>query len=192
MEPTSPGGAVVVGVDGSACAREALTWAAVLAARAGMALTVVRAWSIPTAPRPDCWEPGYVPPVTEYERAVRQAVADDLAAAGVPPGVRVECRAVHRAPVDALVAAADGADLLVVGARGRGGAAGRLVGSVSSSVLRAAPCPVTVVRSGTAHRPEGASRAPAETPHAETPHADEPSTGRRHPWLHHVPGRRRS
>lgn len=156
MEPT-PGaerdGGVVVGVDGSACARAALAWAGILAARAGLRLTVVRAWSIPTAPRPDCWEPGYVPPVGEYERAVREAVAADVAAAGLPEGVAVDCRAEHCAPVDALVAASSGADLLVVGARGRGGAHGRLLGSVSSSVLRAAHCPVTVVRSGTAPRP---------------------------------------
>ena len=153
MDPTPHRGAVVVGVDGSACAREALTWAALMAARAGMPLTVVRAWSIPTAPRPDCWEPGYVPPLAEYERAVCRAIDDDLAAAGVPPGVRVECRAEHRAPVDALLAAADGADLLVVGARGRGPSVGRSLGSVSSSLLKAARCPVTVVRSGTAPRP---------------------------------------
>ncbi|SFO71864.1 Nucleotide-binding universal stress protein, UspA family [Geodermatophilus dictyosporus] len=154
MGPTSSGGAVVVGVDGSACARGALTWAALMAGRAGMPLTVVRAWSIPTAPRPDCWEPGYVPPLAEYGRAVEQAIADDLAGAGVPPGVRVDCRAEHRAPVEALLAAAEGADLLVVGARGRGRAVGRLLGSVSSSLLKAAPCPVTVVRSGTAPQPE--------------------------------------
>jgi nucleotide-binding universal stress UspA family protein len=164
VEPT-PGaerdGGVVVGVDGSACARAALAWAGVLAARAGLRLTVVRAWSIPTAPRPDCWEPGYVPPVGEYERAVREAVADDVAAAGLPEGVAVDCRADHCAPVDALVAASSGADLLVVGARGRGGAHGRLLGSVGSSVLRAAHCPVTVVRSGTALRPGWAERVRA-------------------------------
>ncbi|WP_448639146.1 universal stress protein [Geodermatophilus sp. URMC 63] len=168
MEPT-PGaqrdGGVVVGVDGSACARAALAWAGVLAGRAGLPLTVVRAWSIPTAPRPDCWEPGYVPPVGEYERAVREALAEDVAAAGLPEGLAeglaVDCRAEHRAPVDALVAASSGADLLVVGARGRGSAHGRPLGSVASAVLRVAHCPVTVVRSGAAPRPGRQGRVPS-------------------------------
>ncbi|MGY1714882.1 universal stress protein [Geodermatophilus sp. SYSU D01106] len=151
---TTPGldAGIVVGVDGSACARTALAWAGALAARAGLPLLVVRAWSLTTAPRPATWECGYVPPVADYEAAVRQALADDVAAAGVPAGVPVECRAVHRAPVDALLDAAEGAALLVVGARGRGAARGRLPGSVATSVLRAASCPVTVVRpQGTTH-----------------------------------------
>jgi nucleotide-binding universal stress UspA family protein len=144
------GGGIVVGVDGSACARTALSWAGRLAGRTGLPLLVVRAWSLTTAPRPDCWEPAYVPPLAEYEAAVRQALDDDVAAAGLPADVAVTCSAVHRAPVDALVAAASGAELLVVGSRGRGGARGRLLGSVATSVLRAVDCPVTVVRpSGT-------------------------------------------
>ena len=54
---------------------------------------------------------------------------------------------VHAAPVRALIDAAQGADVLVVGARGRGGFAGLLLGSVSDQVTHHAPCPVTVVRS---------------------------------------------
>ncbi len=151
---------VVVGVDGSACAREALAWAGRLAARAGLPLTVVRAWSVPTAPRPASWEPGYVPPMSDYELAVEQAVADDVAAVRLPDGLPVTCRAVHRAPEEALVAASSGAELLVVGVRGWGGALGRL-GSLAQAVLREAPCPVTVVRSGTTPRIADAGTPPA-------------------------------
>ncbi|WP_369254787.1 universal stress protein [Geodermatophilus amargosae] len=154
MEAVPGGGGIVVGVDGSACARTALAWAGRLAGRAGMPLRAVRAWSLTTAPRPASWEPAYVPPLAEYEAAVRQAIDDEVAAAGLPADVPVTCSAVHRAPVDALLAAAEGADLLVVGVRGRGGARGRLLGSVAASVLRAADCPVTVVRpSGTTPGP---------------------------------------
>ncbi len=142
---------IVVGVDGSACSLEALSWAGRLAARAGLPLTVVRAWSIPTAPRPATWEPGYVPPIGDYEQAVEQALADGVAAAGLPGDLAVTCRAVHRAPAEAVVAASAGAEMLVVGVRGYGGAIGRL-GSLAQAVLREATCPVTVVRSGTTAR----------------------------------------
>ena len=43
-----------------------------------------------------------------------------------------------------LVAAADGAAALVVGARGLGGFTGLIVGSVSQQVLRHAHCPVLI------------------------------------------------
>lgn len=149
METTGAahGSGIVVGLDGSACSREALAWAGGLAARAGLPLTAVRAWSISTAPRPSTWEPGYVPPVTDYERAVEEALAADVAAAGLPAHLEVGCRAVHRAPAEALVEASRDAVALVVGVRGHGGALGRL-GSLAQAVLREAACPVTVVRSG--------------------------------------------
>ena len=140
-------GGVVVGHDGSAHAQDALVWAATLAERASWPLHVVRAWRIATAPQPATWEPGFVPPITDYEQAVQADLESDVAAVlGAERAATAQCHVVHAAPVRALIEAAQGADLLVVGARGRGGFAGLLLGSVSDQVTRHAPCPVTVVR----------------------------------------------
>ncbi|MGY1721005.1 MULTISPECIES: universal stress protein [unclassified Blastococcus] len=141
-------GGVVVGHDGSKCAQEALRWAGRLAHRADVDLHVVRAWSMTTAPRPATWEPGYVPPLPDWEQAVHDELTAHVAAAGLDPAVRVTGHVVHRAPVPGLLAAAEGAALLVVGARGRGGFSGLLLGSVSDQLVHHAACPVTVVRTG--------------------------------------------
>lgn len=145
-------GGVVVGHDGSKCAQEALRWAARLARRADVDLHVVRAWSMTTAPQPSSWEPGYVPPLTDWEQAVLDELEAHVAAAGLDPATRVTRHVVHRAPVPAMLAAAEGASLLVVGARGRGGFAGLLLGSVSDQLVHHAACPVTVVRTGAGGR----------------------------------------
>jgi nucleotide-binding universal stress UspA family protein len=50
-------------------------------------------------------------------------------------------------PAQALIDAANGADLLVVGSRGHGTFAEALLGSVSQHCVHHAPCPVLIVRS---------------------------------------------
>jgi nucleotide-binding universal stress UspA family protein len=57
----------------------------------------------------------------------------------------VVTRTVRGYAADALIASAEGADLLVVGARGRGGLPGLLLGSASLTCAQRAPCPVAVV-----------------------------------------------
>ncbi|MBM7804369.1 nucleotide-binding universal stress UspA family protein [Geodermatophilus bullaregiensis] len=143
-------GGVLVGHDGSACAQEALQWAADLARRAGYPLHVLRAWKMTTAPRPSTWEPGYVPPLEDFETAVREQLEAHVASAGLDPSLSVTCHVTHGSPARGLIGSAARADLLVVGARGRGGFAGLVLGSVSDQCVRHAPCPVVVVRSGTA------------------------------------------
>jgi nucleotide-binding universal stress UspA family protein len=141
-------GGVLVGHDGSTCAQEALVWAARLAGRAELELHVVRTWGLTTAPRPSAWEAGFVPPLTDYEQAVRDQLNDHVAGAALDPSVRVHTHVLHRPPVKGLIETAKGVDLLVVGARGLGGFTGLLLGSVSDQCVHHAPCPVTVVRTG--------------------------------------------
>lgn len=64
------------------------------------------------------------------------------------PGVPVERRLVRGDTRKALIEASGSARILVVGARGRGGFKGLLLGSVSQAMLHHARCPVVVVRGG--------------------------------------------
>ena len=141
-------GGIVVGHDGSKCAQDALRWAGRLAARADVELHVVRAWSITSAPQPAGWTPGYVPPLPDWEQAVLDELTAHVRMAGLAPQVRVSCHVVHRPAEQALMQAAENASLVVMGARGRGGFAGLMLGSVSDKLVHHAPCPVTVVRTG--------------------------------------------
>jgi nucleotide-binding universal stress UspA family protein len=62
----------------------------------------------------------------------------------VHPEVTVARHVVPGAPRAALLAAAAGAQMLIVGSRGRGGVDGMRLGSVAQAVLQHAPCPVGI------------------------------------------------
>jgi nucleotide-binding universal stress UspA family protein len=142
-------GRVVVGVDGSAGSRAALVHALQDAARRGAAVDVVAAFE-----PPEYWVSLYgalVIPIAEVREGVRrdterfvQDVTYELAGrlAGMPP---VTVHVVPGGAAAALLRAAEGADLLVVGSRGHGTVGSMLLGSVSLSCALHAPCPVTVV-----------------------------------------------
>jgi nucleotide-binding universal stress UspA family protein len=61
-------------------------------------------------------------------------------------GPTIERKLVQARPAEALLAEAEGADLVVVGSRGLGGFSGLLLGSVSQQVAHHARCPVVIVR----------------------------------------------
>ena len=65
-------GGILVGHDGSAAAADAVRWAADLARRLGTRLHIVRSWSISSAPKPSTSAAGYVPPMTDFEAALRE------------------------------------------------------------------------------------------------------------------------
>lgn len=140
-------GTVVVGVDGSACGRQALRFAAHEAAVRGCPLVVVRAWSMTTAPRPSGGEPGIVAPLSAYESAVADEIEAEVRAEfSDSPGCEVRPMPVHDSPADALVAASESAALVVVGSRGHSVVASLLLGSVSEHLVHHAKGPVAVVR----------------------------------------------
>ncbi|GAA4677723.1 hypothetical protein GCM10023215_08140 [Pseudonocardia yuanmonensis] len=162
----SPRGRVVVGDDGSPGAAAALRFALHEAARRGAVLEVVSAFTVP-APWPVVYGVPQVPTprglAAEIERElrVRAAVAAEELRAGpvceVVPEIAV--RAVPGDPGQVLSGASLGADLVVVGSRGRGAGASLLLGSVGLHCVLHASCTVTVVQSPTV--PDEAARRAA-------------------------------
>ena len=82
----------------------------------------------------------------EDARAVLEAVVESVDTSCLHGSV--EQNVVFAGTVDALLDAADGAALLVVGTRGRGSLTSAALGSVSHEVARRASCPVVVVPPG--------------------------------------------
>jgi nucleotide-binding universal stress UspA family protein len=144
-------GKIVVGVDGSAHAAAALRWAAEEATLRSATLEAVHAWSFVPVTTPA--DSGLVPMAwtdnVELLDIPRQS-AEDAAAAQVAevlgPDHAATVTVSPGGPGEVLLDAAQDADLLVVGNRGRGNIKAALLGSTSAKVADEAPCPVVVVR----------------------------------------------
>jgi nucleotide-binding universal stress UspA family protein len=137
---------IVVGVDESDGAADALRWAEQKADLDGASLTAVMAWGWLDQHHlleRSTWDPEYG--ASEAHAALGRYVAMAL---GDDALDRVELEVVTNLPGTALVEAARDADLLVVGARGLGGFRGLLLGSVSQQCLHHATTPVAIVRDG--------------------------------------------
>ncbi|MEV4805334.1 universal stress protein [Nonomuraea sp. NPDC049421] len=135
-------GEIVVGVDDSPECEPALAYAFEQARLRGATLRVLHAWQLPV----QVSGAGY--DLDEVRAAQYRLVSDRVRVfAGDYPEVKVLEEAPSAHPVDALTAASDQADLLVVGSHGRGGLKAALLGSVSRGVLHHARCPVAVIRS---------------------------------------------
>ncbi|MEJ8278208.1 universal stress protein [Pseudonocardia spirodelae] len=140
---------VVVGVDGSDAARDAVAWAAREAAARGADLMILQAFDVAGLYA----DAAVAPLLDDVEESIRAEAREILEAARTvaaqsAPGVAVDVAEDRRAPSLALVERSRTAELLVLGSAGRG-ALGTALGSVTLSVASHAACPVVVVR-GTA------------------------------------------
>ena len=149
------GGLIVVGVDSSEGAKEALRFAVEEARLRQARLRAVHAWDFDAIGLSGL--AGFSPVVgVDLGELVRtaesalDAVLDEVAPDA--DGVDVERRVVEGAPATALVDESRKADLLVVGSRGHGGFAGLLLGSVSQQCAHHAACPVVIVRAPAVER----------------------------------------
>ena len=141
-------GGVLVGHDGSDFSAHAVAWALDYARSVGTTVTIARVWSLTTAPRPETWTRGFIPPLDDYADAVLTALTADVASILADhPEVEVSCQAAHGKSAARLIEASPRADMLVVGRRGMGGFKGLLLGSVSSQIVGNAQCTVVVVKS---------------------------------------------
>ncbi|MEU2111955.1 universal stress protein [Streptomyces sp. NPDC019507] len=132
---------VTVGLDGSQESLTATQWAAQEALRRAVPLRLLRAWSSDEDPRT---RP--VDPETARGWGERTLATAERRLRRRHPGLDVETKWVAGDPVEVLCAAADEAELLVLGSRGLGGLAGFLAGSVSLAVLARTRRPVVLVR----------------------------------------------
>ena len=132
---------IVLALDGSDEARNAIPVATELAEKEEAKLVIAHVLQYPAA------KGGEVPPPGQDEiRAEIKQQAEDLSTRGIP--VEVEfADPVLGGPAHAIVDIADrtGADLIVTGTRGRTSVAGVLLGSVTHRLLHIAKRPVLAV-----------------------------------------------
>ena len=137
---------VIVGVNGSADSDAALRWSLREAEAHGGEVIAVLAWQMPFISNPAAFERA------ELEEAGKKFLIDRVAAIAPSPQVPLIPLVAEGDPAEALVVAAEDADMLVVGSRDRSPIVGAVLGAVSLRVAAGAHCPVTFIK------------APAEDP----------------------------
>ena len=140
--------AVVVGIDGSGPAWQALTWAAERAEATSRPLHILHADGALSAPH------GRPPKERQIHHLCSEAI---IRVRQHHPELAITCSQPAEAPIPALVGASRTAAELVLGTRGMSAVRGAVLGSVTIEVSATAHCPVIVVRGASAN---GASTGP--------------------------------
>lgn len=136
---------MLVGVDGSAAALAAVRWAAHDAALRNVPLTLIH---VVDAPLPEWFETASFRQWQEKRArdVVEPAIRVAEESAGACGALPIDSRVFHSAAATTLVDLTAGAEMVVVGSRGSGGATARgFLGSVSSALVYHAHCPVAVI-----------------------------------------------
>ncbi|MGW0765806.1 universal stress protein [Streptomyces sp. NPDC002676] len=156
---------VTVGLDGSPESRAAAEFAAREARLRGLPLKVVHVWE--PLPEPVAQAPLLgAETLQQWTEEVPREAAEGLRLRH--PGVEVITDRLTGNPAEALIEAADSAELMVLGSRGLGAIGGFVVGSVSLAVIARAGRPVILVRAGEQAADEH-QMDPAGVPSAATP-----------------------
>ena len=142
----SPSAPIVVGVDGSASALAAVSWAAAECARHHVPLRLVHGFMVPVSGYPE-----FVITAVEARQAIEQQARDWLteaaaAARATAPGVEITTQMLYCGGGGLLVEESKRARLVVVGSRGLGTVTGLLVGSTAVALAAHGHSPVVVVR----------------------------------------------
>ncbi|MFY1671445.1 universal stress protein [Plantactinospora sp. WMMB334] len=142
----SPGGQVVVGIDGSESALAAARLAAREAALHGRPLLLVHAFVWALLPVPLGPDPAG-PPEGGFRHQAERVVAEAMREARrAAPGVTVSATIDDGSAAPVLLRHARHAAMLVLGDRGLDGFSGLLLGSIAVQAATHATCPVVVVR----------------------------------------------
>ncbi|MBD0863987.1 universal stress protein [Gordonia sp. zg691] len=137
-------GPVVVGVDSSPTSHAAIAAAFVQADLLQTSLLAVHAFGGFSSA---AFFGGGQEVIQRLREEAEELLGEQLAGyVEVHPDVKVDRHVAIGNAADEIVDAAQSAQLVVVGTRGRGGFRGLLLGSTSQAVIQVAPCPVMVVQ----------------------------------------------
>ncbi len=137
--------AILVGVDGSHASYKATWWAANFAKHAGLTLQIVCAYSLPSYAAVSFDATYTAMGDDNAAHSDAQEILSKAKAIADEQGVEAATLIVTGDPASVFVELSRNYNLIVIGNRGKGGLAERLLGTTSSSLPAYAYCPIVVV-----------------------------------------------
>lgn len=143
---------ILVGVDGSNQSKRAVEWAVSLALQNGAMVHVICTYALASYSSA-ALDGGFTPTDDEALKKNAQQAVDEAVQIGREQGVDMSGSIEPGDPAGVLVETSREVDMIVVGSKGNGGLADRLLGTVSSALPAHARCPVVVVPRHTSGSP---------------------------------------